>query len=122
MKLHQLPTLKVLRVLNVFERQKDMQREENKWMPVFDMRDMVLLHTPILWVILHLTISLIICVVVDTVYIVGFILLFYFGKYRISMYLILYRISSHQLDLLNSSLFGTFVAIFLDSFGCFIET
>lgn len=56
-----------------------MQREENKWMPVFDMRDMVLLHTPMLWVISHLTISMILVLVTDAIYIIGAILLFYFG-------------------------------------------
>ena len=56
-----------------------MQREENKWMPVFDMRDLMLLHTPILWIMTHLTISLIISIVTLLTFCVGVTLLYYYG-------------------------------------------
>ena len=35
----------------------DNQREYSKWLPTFDMRDFLLLHTPMLWILQHLTLS-----------------------------------------------------------------
>jgi len=36
----------------------DNHREYSKWLPTFDMRDFMLLHTPLLWVLQHLSVSL----------------------------------------------------------------
>lgn len=60
-------------------------REMSKWLPTFDMRDFLLLHTPLLWILQHLTVS---------VWIAGCTSLAIFGIFLLSF----------SVDILGSSL------------------
>lgn len=67
----------------------ELDRENCKWMPTFDMRDFILLHTPVLWIAAHPIVTTILGAILVAAFTAGIILTVVFNFIDVGLLLVL---------------------------------